>query len=482
MEVEHGEIHALLGENGAGKTTLMNILFGLLFPDRGTITLSGKPYRPASPQDARRLGVGMVHQHFMLVPTLTVGQNILLGEKPFSSFHPVLSLKSIQDQMQRLGFTLPLDRRVADLSVGEKQRVEIFKALWKGARLLILDEPTAVLTPRETEDLFDLLRNLRDQQHSILFISHKLEEIEKLCDRVTVLRQGASIATRKLSGTSREELSLLMMGREIHQIHRKLPTLNLSSSTAGSSFSIECCNPRGERLQGNWRLDCAPGKITALAGVEGNGQTELAEILLGIRSNRDIHVCKDGKALPPGVSRRIQEGIGFVSEDRQTKGLVLDFSIKENLALKDVSTQPWSGWGWLKEKSSRLYAREIMQQFGINPSRIDHPAGVLSGGNQQKVVVAREISRPHQLLVATNPTRGLDVGACESVYQSLLEDCARGVAVLLISTELDEILSLADSIHVVFKGMIREVPPAAWNHQSLGLALMGVSDKAGPGE
>lgn len=478
LRVERGEIHALLGENGAGKTTLMNILFGLLVPDQGTMTLAGQPYRPASPLDARRLGAGMVHQHFMLVPTLTVGENILLGEQPFSTFHPSHSMAPVREQMQQFGFDLPLDRKVEDLSVGEMQRVEIFKALWKGARLLILDEPTAVLTPQETENLSELLRNLRGQGHSILFISHKLEEIEKLCDRVTILRQGKTIASLDVPETTREELSLLMMGREVRQIRNQSAARSSSSSTHGAAFSIECRNPHGERLQGNWRLDLAPGRITAIAGVEGNGQTELAEFLLGLRSNPDILVLKDGKQLPSGVAGHLREGISFISEDRQSSGLVLDFSIQENLALKDVSSAPWSRGGWLLKKSSYRHAQKVMQNFGIPPSRMDHPAGVLSGGNQQRVVVAREISRPHQLLVAANPTRGLDVGACESVYRSLLEDCERGVAVLLISTEMDEILSLADVIHVLFKGMIRTIPPAAWNHQSLGLALMGIGDSA----
>ena len=494
LDLAEGEIHAILGENGAGKTTLMNLLYGLLSPDRGEMRLDGKPYSPASPLQARRLGIGMVHQHFMLVPTLTVGENILLGEGAWSRFNPRKSFLPIREQMQRLGFALPLEARTETLSVGELQRVEIFKALWKGARLLILDEPTAVLTPQETEDLCSLLRNLSQQGVSILFISHKLEEIEKLCERVTILRRGQTVACLPVKNTTRAELSRMMLGRDLtplppspNRTHpcdtrgrgESVPPLPMGEGGRGVRLSIRCQGVTRSRLQGEWTLHALAGEITAIAGVEGNGQRELAEAILGVTTAHGLEIEYNDESLPRGVAQRIEAGIGFISEDRQRTGLVPGFTVQENLALKDISRAPWSRNGWLSGRSARLRATALIERYRIHPPHLDHPVTSLSGGNQQKVVVAREISRQHHVLVATNPTRGLDVGACEAVHAGLIEDAQKGVVVLLISTELDEILTLADHLYVLFQGGITAIPRGRWNREAIGLAMLGVPLEGG---
>jgi simple sugar transport system ATP-binding protein len=479
LAVAEGEIHALLGENGAGKTTLMNILYGLLAPDSGEMRLDGHPYQPISPQDAKCAGVGMVHQHFMLVPTLSVGENILLGESPFSRFHPAKDFTPIQERMSVLGFDLPLGAETGTLSVGELQRVEIFKALWKGARLLILDEPTAVLTPQETESLFELLTGLRREGHSILFISHKLEEIERLCDRVTLLRRGTTVGCFPVSETNRGELSRKMLGREIETIKRRKPSDSISPNQIDSgverkAFVFACHHPNGGKLSGEWKLVLPRGQITAVLGVEGNGQQELAETLLGLASPPGTQVCQGEKPLRAGVRARIEAGFGLITEDRQRTGLVLEFSLSENFALKDISQPPWSHKGWLAPRASRIKAEELISQYDIKPPPCDHPAGALSGGNQQKVVVAREISRPHSLLVAVNPTRGLDVGACEAVHKALIADTNAGAAILLITTEIEEALALADTLHVLFKGKASSISPDRWDRETIGLAMLGI--------
>lgn len=476
LELAEGEIHAVLGENGAGKTTLMNILYGLLTPDRGEMKLGGIPYSPSSPSQARHLGIGMVHQHFMLVPTLTAGQNILLGESFWSRFNPRKSLAPIHESMKRMGFDLPLEIQTGILSVGELQRIEIFKALWKGARLLILDEPTAVLTPQETGELCELLRNLRNQGVSILFISHKLEEIERLCDRVTILRRGRTVDCLPVRETTRESLSRLMLGRDLTptERHREDHGDTRSPRQKPHGLSIRCQDAHSIHLNGEWTIEAPAGEITAIAGIEGNGQKVLAESILGVNSVGGMDFFYNQEPLPPGVARRIQAGIGFISEDRQQTGLVMGFTVQENLALKDISKAPWSCRGWLARRSARLRASALIERFGIYPPHPDHPVSSLSGGNQQKVVVARELSREHLVLVATNPTRGLDVGACEAVHAGLVEDARCGAVVLLISTELDEVLNLADNLYVMYKGEVTLIPRHRWLRETIGMAMLGV--------
>lgn len=472
LEVEEGEIHALLGENGAGKTTFMNILYGLLTPDAGEIELDGRPYRPASPEEAMRSGVGMVHQHFMLVPTLTVLENLLLGESPFAGFRWEREYDRMENRLSDFSFHIPLEKKVGDLSVGERQRVEIFKALSKGARFLILDEPTAVLAPQEIENLFELLKDLRAQGRSILFISHKLEEIRDLCDRVTLLRRGETVGTFSVSGMNREELARLLLGREFTPFSRN----TASTLQDGDPFRVSPRPGGAGKLKGNWICEIAPGKITAVAGVEGNGQKELAEGILGLSETDLLDVRLGETPLPNDPFQRIEAGVGYISEDRQHTGLVMDFSVLENLALKDIARPPWSSRGLLNLRRMRETAQELTERFGVEPPEPDRTVSDLSGGNQQKVVAAREISRPHRLLTAFNPTRGLDIGACEKVQQALLEDARSGAAILLISTELEEAVALADRLYVIFQGELTEIPREDWDHETIGLAMLGSRD------
>jgi len=466
--VDKGEIHALLGENGAGKTTLMNLLYGLLSPDSGSMRLEGNLHRPRSPRDAVRAGVGMVHQHFMLVPTLTVLENILLGESPLRYHGKNVAASEVESRMREFTFDLPLDCRVQSLSVGVQQRVEIFKALRKGARLLILDEPTAVLAPQEIEDLFRLLRNLREIGHSILFISHKLEEIQNLCDRVTLLRRGETVGTFDVSRMNKQELAHHLLGRTLNPRIRKQPP----AQQGASPYFIQPKSRQG-KLKGDWTCVVEPGQIVAVAGIEGNGQRELAEAILGVSETDQADIERNGLSLPKDAFRRVRHGVGLISEDRQRTGLILEFSIQENLALKDIELPPWSRKGWLRRRSFREAGKNLVERFRIEPPDPDRGVSELSGGNQQKVVVAREISRNHKLLVAFNPTRGLDVGACENVHEALLEDAARGAAILLISTELEEVLALADKLYVLFQGCLEEIPPENWTSEQLGLAMLG---------
>jgi simple sugar transport system ATP-binding protein len=472
LEVEAGEIHALLGENGAGKTTLMNILYGLLAADGGSMRLSGQSYAPTSPNEAMRAGVGMVHQHFMLVPTLTVAENVLLGDGAIRRYPDASLLEKMRNRAVELGFHLHFESRVDDLSVGESQRVEIFKLLWKGGKLLILDEPTAVLAPAEVEELFKLLRRLRDEGRSILFISHKLEEIRALCDRVTVLRRGATVGTFKVEEKDNFELTRMMVGGEIEtptKPERKRVALSLDE------FRVECEGVGGGKLRGDWTLRIPPGAIAAVAGIEGAGQRDLAETVLGLRSPANVRVYEGKETLPSSVRERIERGVGFISEDRQRTGLVLDFTLSENFALKDISEPPWSRRGWLDLRTSRRRAQELVNDFDIHPRDPDRQTAALSGGNQQKVVVARELSKQRRLLVATNPTRGLDVGARSSVHRAMHQAAAAGAAILLISTELEEVLELADSIHVLHAGELVSLPREEWSKEALGLAMIGAA-------
>jgi simple sugar transport system ATP-binding protein len=476
LTVEEGEIHALLGENGAGKTTLMNIVYGLLIPDEGTLRLAGRPYRPASPRDAVARGVGMVHQHFMLVPSLSVAENIVLGENPFGVLDRRRLYRSLSERMREFGFRFPLEARAEELSVGELQRVEIFKALWKGARFLILDEPTAVLSPSEIADLFKLLDQLRAKGRSVLFISHKLEEIGRLCDRVTLLRKGKTIATLPAAETDPGQLSRLMVGRELRRPVRS----DKKVRPEGPGFAVHCRPPGLGKLRGEWSLEIAPGRITAVAGIEGNGQRDLAEAILGLKSGPGLRVEAEGLPLPEGVRERIEAGLGLISEDRQETGLVLDFTLAENLMLKDVGSREWSRAGFLRASAMQQRARELVEAFDIQPPQPQIRVAHLSGGNQQKVVVAREISRGPELLVAVNPTRGLDVGAREAVHRALLDQVEKGLAVLLISTELEEILDLADRLYVLASGELAEIPEDRWTKETIGLAMLG-QEVAGTG-
>lgn len=459
--LEGGEIHALLGENGAGKTTLMNVLYGLVRPDGGTLRVEGTPVTFSSPADAIRAGIGMVHQHFMLVPTLTVAENVLMGarEKNPFWFDRRRATEEVQRLAEKMGLVVPADRPVSELPVGVQQRVEILKCLARQARVLILDEPTAVLTPQEVEELGTVLRRLRANGHSIVFISHKLKEVTALCDRITVLRRGRNVGTVAASEVDEKTLSEMMVGKTFAKASPPTKRTPPSPTPTLEVSGLVVEDERGHRAVDGLDLRVAAGEIFGVAGIEGNGQSELVECLAGVRRATCGTVRLNGEnisSLPP--RERIRRGLALISDDRQKKGLVLNFSVAENLVLKRHREMPFAKGGLLRRRPIEMFAAETVRQFAVKTVGVHVPVSSLSGGNQQKVVVARELSRKALLLVAANPTRGLDVGATEYVHEALLAARENGVAILLVSTELDEVLSLSDRIGVLFRGRFYPVP------------------------
>ncbi|TBH20023.1 ABC transporter ATP-binding protein [Thermus thermamylovorans] len=477
LDLEWGEVLALVGENGAGKSTLMRIVYGLLPPDRGEMWVAGRPYRPKSPLDAIRAGIGMVHQHFMLVEPFTVLENLVLGLEPGSPFF--LNLEQARRRasalMEELGFQVPLDERIENLPVGLQQRVEILKALYREAKILILDEPTAVLTPQEAEELFRFLRAYAAKGNAAIFISHKLKEVLQVSDRVTVIRDGRVVGTVRTPATSLEELARMMVGREVvlrvpkgparpGEVVLEVEGLEAPPRLKGVSFRVRS------------------GEIVGIAGVEGNGQTELVEALTGLRPHRGV-VRYLGKPLPP-LARRVREaGVSHIPEDRQARGLVLDFSVRENAVLGDQHRRPFRGFlGFLDGDRLEAHARELVETFDVRPRSTGLSARRFSGGNQQKIVVGRELLRAPRLLVAAQPTRGVDVGAIEFIHQRLVEARDRGLAVLLVSADLSEVLSLADRILVMYEGRIvgeltpeeAKGQPEGYLEERLGLLMAGV--------
>ena len=480
FDLRRGEVHALLGENGAGKSTLMNTLYGLYHPDEGEIRLNGKPVRIGSPSDAIELGIGMVHQHFMLIPVMTVAENIVLAVEPRNG--PFLDLaaaeKRVRDLSQRYGLAVDPGARIQRISVGQQQRVEILKALYRGAEILILDEPTAVLTPQEAHELFEIVRSLTEQGKSIIFITHKLNEVLEIADRITVLRQGKRIDTVPREGATQEGLARLMVGRDVVLRVDKTPAepaeplLEVENLLVFDNRGLEAC--RGVSFQ------VRAGEIVGLAGVDGNGQTELIDALTGLRSPAAGHILVAQKDITSASAReRLDLGVGHIPEDRQVRGLVLDFSLAENLALHDFRKEPDSKWGWLYPKRLIERAARLLKEFDVRGGKPQTLAATLSGGNQQKVVVAREVSRDPKVLVAAQPTRGLDVGAIEFVHNRLVQERDEGRAILLVSLELEEILSLSDRILVIYEGrIVGEYGPDV-SEEELGIAMTGgVREKA----
>ncbi|HEY3202625.1 MAG TPA: ABC transporter ATP-binding protein [Thermoanaerobaculia bacterium] len=480
FDLRQGEVHALLGENGAGKSTLMNTLYGLYHPDEGEIRLNGKPVRIGSPSDAIELGIGMVHQHFMLIPVMTVAENIVLAVEPRNG--PFLDLaaaeKRVRDLSQRYGLAVDPGARIQRISVGQQQRVEILKALYRGAEILILDEPTAVLTPQEAHELFEIVRSLTEQGKSIIFITHKLNEVLEIADRITVLRQGKRIDTVPREGATQEGLARLMVGRDVVLRVDKTPAepaeplLEVENLLVFDNRGLEAC--RGVSFQ------VRAGEIVGLAGVDGNGQTELIDALTGLRSPAAGHILVAQKDITSASAReRLDLGVGHIPEDRQVRGLVLDFSLAENLALHDFRKEPDSKWGWLYPKRLIERAARLLKEFDVRGGKPRTLAATLSGGNQQKVVVAREVSRDPKVLVAAQPTRGLDVGAIEFVHNRLVQERDEGRAILLVSLELEEILSLSDRILVMYEGrIVGEYGPDV-SEAELGIAMTGgVREKA----
>jgi general nucleoside transport system ATP-binding protein len=475
FDLHDGEVHALLGENGAGKSTLMNIVYGLYHPDEGEIRINGEPVRIHSPKDAIARGIGMVHQHFMLIPVMTVAENIVLGQEPTKAgglLDYAAARSRVADLSRQFGFAMKPDARVANISVGQQQRVEILKALYRDADILILDEPTAVLTPQEANELFEILRTLAREGMSIIFISHKLNEVLEIADRITVLRRGKKIDTVPRAGATEEGLARMMVGREVLLRVEKGPAtpgeplLTVEDLSVLSDLDLGAVNEIS--------FDVRRGEIVGLAGVDGNGQSELVEALSGLRKVEAGHVRLEGRDVTGASAHTVlQAGLGHIPEDRQRRGLVLNFSLAENLALHDYDREPNSRFGWLFPRRLLQRARAILQQFDVRGGGPQTLAASLSGGNQQKVVVGREIARDPRVLLAAQPTRGLDVGAIEFVHRRLIEARDAGAAVLLVSLELDEILSLSDRILVIYEGkIVGEYSPEV-SEETLGLAMTG---------
>jgi general nucleoside transport system ATP-binding protein len=474
FDLRRGEVHALLGENGAGKSTLMNILYGLYTPDEGEILINGEHVQMSSPGNAIERGIGMVHQHFMLIPVMSVAENIVLAVEPRRGV--LLDYGAARDRVSELassfGVALDPDAKIEDITVGQQQRVEILKALYRRAEILILDEPTAVLTPQEAAELFGILKALQREGMSIIFISHKLNEVLQIADRVTVLRRGKMIETLPAAGATEEELARRMVGRDVVLRIDKAP-----SEPAEPILVVEELSVRDDRdilKVHDVSFDVRGGEIVAIAGVDGNGQTELIDALTGLRRPTEGRIFVDGTELTTASARdHFERGVGHVPEDRQRRGLVLEFNLAENIGLHDYRKRPYSRFGWLFPKRLLERARRLIAEFDVRGGGPKTLGGALSGGNQQKVILAREIDRDPRVLVAAQPTRGLDVGAIEFVHRRLVEERDEGRAVLLVSLELEEVLSLADRILVIYEGEIAgEFPPSA-TEEELGVAMTG---------
>src|SRR5438874_1665949 len=475
FDLRRGEVHALLGENGAGKSTLMSILYGLYTADSGEILMDGKPVTISSPKDAIELGIGMVHQHFMLIPVMTVTENIVLANEPVKAgvlLDEKAAEKRVADVAATFNFAVDPHARIQNITVGQQQRVEIMKALYRNANIVILDEPTAVLTPQEAQELFEILRTLTREGISIIFISHKLNEVLEIADRITVLRRGKLVETIPREGATEARLARSMVGREVLlRVDKKPsepgdPLLQVEDLVVRDDRGLEAV--RGVSFQ------VRAGEIVGIAGVDGNGQSELIDALTGLRRPASGSVRVGGHDLSHATARQaLDAGMGHIPEDRQRRGLILDFNLAENLVLHDYGKEPFSRFGWVNPRGWFRWASGLLQEFDVRGGGPTTRGGSLSGGNQQKVVVAREVSRDPQVLIAAQPTRGLDVGAIEFVHRRLVEQRDEGKAVLLVSLELEEILSLSDRILVLYEArLIAEFPPAV-SEEEVGIAMTG---------
>jgi ABC-type uncharacterized transport system ATPase subunit len=476
LDVKRGEVHALLGENGAGKSTLMKILSGMYQPDEGSIRLNGSPVRINSPADAIQLGIGMIHQHFMLVPSLTVAENVALGlrsRRPgLIDLAPIA--RGIRDLSTRYGLKVDPDVYVWQLSVGEQQRVEIIKALYRKARLLILDEPTAVLTPQEVTDLFKILRQMREDGHGLIFISHKLQEVLSISDRITVLRDGRVVGSLPAQSATRETLVRLMVGREI-SLHVERPTVEIGEVRLTIRGVCALSNRKMPALR-NLSLEVRAGEIVGLAGVSGNGQRELAEVIAGLRRCTDGSVLIDGVDITHrSVAGHIKSGLSYIPEERMRDGAIKEFSVAENAILQTHGEPPISRSWILSPTAIRQTTHKFIQQFNVKTPNQRTALGHLSGGNIQKLILARELDRQPHVVVAAQPTRGVDINATLYIHQRLLEQRAKGTAMLLISEDLDEILALSDRIAVIYEGEILGILPRDQaTPEALGLLMTGV--------
>ena len=479
LVVEPGEIHALLGENGAGKSTLMNVLYGLYQADEGQILLDGVEQNFKGPGDAMAAGIGMVHQHFMLIPVFTVAENVVLGNEPTKALG-LLDLdaarKKVRELSDRFGFDVDPDAVVADLPVGVQQRVEIIKSLIRDAKILVLDEPTAVLTPQETDELMQIMRDLAAAGTSIIFITHKLREVQAVSNKITVIRQGKVVGEAKPTDTA-SELATMMVGREVDlKVDKNPPNIRENFELSVEDIHVE--DDRKHLAVDGVSFRVQAGEVLAIAGVQGNGQTELAEAILGLRP-----VIKGRGAFSLGgtyidalsVRKRLESGIGYVPEDRKKDGLVGEFSIAENLMLNGSYGKPFAKGVAIDFASRDRIAGELIKSFDVRTPSASTQAQKLSGGNQQKVVVARELSRDVKLLIASQPTRGVDVGSIEFIHERIIAERDEGKAVLLISTELDEVLALADRIAVMYRGKIVGIVDANVSRETLGKMMAGVA-------
>ncbi len=481
FDLRRGEVHALLGENGAGKSTLMNIVYGLTKPDEGEIEVGGRQMSFSSARDAIAAGIGMVHQHFMLIPVMTVAENIVLGVEPVRD-GVLLDERGAEQRVRELShqFGLAVDPSalVSSITVGQQQRVEILKALYRGAEILILDEPTAVLTPQEAGELFAIIRSLTADGKSIIFISHKLNEVLEIADRVTVLRRGKRIDTVSQEGATEEGLARMMVGRDVLLRVDKAP-----ATPAGVALEVTDLHVLDERELEQVRgvsFTVRSGEIVAIAGVDGNGQTELIEAITGLRRIESGTVAVGGREFAGHLTPRmmIDAGIGHIPEDRQRRGLVLEFNLAENLALHDYDRPPDSKHGWLYPGRLVQRAVRLIREFDIRGGGPMTVARSLSGGNQQKVVVAREVARNPIVLIAAQPTRGLDVGAIEHGHRRLVAERDGGHAILLVSLELEEVLSLADRVLVMYEGRIVGEHAAGASEEEIGLEMLGGTKQA----
>jgi ABC-type uncharacterized transport system ATPase subunit len=484
LTVSEGEVVALLGENGAGKSTLMNVLYGLYSADEGEILIDGEPLTLGSPAESIEAGIGMVHQHFMLIPVFTVAENVILGVEPTNSFGGIRrrdAERMVRELSQRYGFDLDPAAIIEDLPIGVQQRVEIIKALARDARFLVLDEPTAVLTPQEVDDLFRIIEQLKDAGKGIVFISHKLKEALEIADRIVVMRQGKTVAEVDPSTTNEQDLATVMVGRPVELIvHKEPPTIGDEIVTVEG---LRVMDDRGQLAVNGVDMTIHAGEIVGIAGVQGNGQTELVEAVTGLRPALAGRVTLNGQDVTTDSPRQMhRNNVAHVPEDRQRSGLVLPFSVTENVVLDSYYHAPFSkgivmDWDSAEEESVRL-----VEQYDVRTPGVDVELKGLSGGNQQKVIVAREFSRDVDFIVASQPTRGVDVGSIEYIHARIVEERDNGAAVLIVSSELDEVMALSDRLLVMFDGkIVAELDPATVTNAEVGLYMLGSGTDSSPG-
>jgi general nucleoside transport system ATP-binding protein len=478
LSVNWGEVHALLGENGAGKSTLMNVVYGLIRQDEGEILFEGRPVEIHGPQDAIRLGIGMVHQHFMLVPPLTVAENVILGRETAGRGGWVdvdAARTAVTELSRRYGLEIDPMARIEDLPVGLQQRVEILKTLYRGARLLILDEPTAVLTPQEVERLFEIVRGLTAEGKGVIFITHKLGEVMEIADRITVMRRGRVVAATTPAASSAADLARLMVGRPVLLQVEKTPARPGAPLLGVADLVVQ--DDRGHVMVDGVSMEVRAGEIVGLAGVEGNGQMELVEAIVGLRAARSGRILLGDRDMTrAGTKRRLSSGLGHIPADRHRMGIVLELPIADNLVLTRYDREPFAR-GLVRSLTAVFdYARSLIARFDIRARGPEQPAGDLSGGNQQKVVVARELGSTPKVLLAAQPTRGVDVGSIEFIHRQLVEYRDAGNAVLLVSSELDEVLSLSDRVAVIYRGrLVAVLEGGEIERERIGLLMAGAA-------